>query len=107
MLLVWALTEIRDSKSEKFVREKLLGEVNENVPWARERVAFFESAARVVAGDDGEKGKVQAGVQFVLPWVGPTNLHDDARAGRDDVPFVPKADWLRGTGGRGGTPRRP
>jgi hypothetical protein len=104
VLLVWCLTEIRDPKSERFVREKLLESVNEHDRWAGPRRNFFEAAAKTIAGDDAAKAEVQTGVTFVLPWVGPTLLHDAARTGRDEIPFMPKADWLRGTGGRPGPP---
>jgi hypothetical protein len=104
--LAWALSEIGDPKSEKFVREKVLGAQNENDPFAGVVMQFYDACARKIAGKPEAAEEVERGVEGAISFGGGNPVRDDARKGREDVGFTPKGEWAsaggRPRGGGGG-----
>lgn len=113
-LLAWCLAEIGDPKSGAFMREKLLKQLENSQAWWTEAVvAYYDAVARVCEGDEEAQGGVDEGIRRTLEFTGGTgNVYDEARKGRDQSKFEPKADWeIEGRdggfgGGRGGGGRR-
>ena len=105
-MLAWALAQIGDPKSAKFMREKLLKPLENTQSWWKGAVMdYYEDVARMCEGDEEVKGAVDDGVKGTLGFVGGTDdVHTDARKGRDKSKFEPKADFevgRRDFGGRG------
>jgi len=106
-MLAWALSEIEDPKSEKFMREKMLSPL-ENVQswWKNAVITYYDAVARKCAGDQEAKDAVQSGVQRTLEFTGGTSQFiDEARKDRDLSTFEPKGEWEiegRSWGDRGG-----
>jgi hypothetical protein len=100
-LLLWALAEVGDPKSEAFVRQEVM---------ANERNAMSLAVMSAVADHLRDrtaetKAAVDGGLRRALEWTGV--VWDDARKNREDAGFHPKADFpglapRTGMGGRGG-----
>ncbi|MHC5010114.1 MAG: hypothetical protein ACYTG6_04070 [Planctomycetota bacterium] len=96
-LLIWCLTEVGfgDERSLEFVNEKVIPTVTES-PWAAAILGFYEAAAACCAGDEDAPGRIQEGVQRAIQRASVNPFMDEAREGRDDAEFTPKADWTAG-----------
>ena len=117
LMLAWTISEIRDPKSEAFIREAMLKPLANATGWVvRASVPFYEAIANYCGGDDAAKDTVDGGTQRGLEFTGGTGkFRDDARKERDVSEFEPKAEWElegrswgggRGDGGRGGGGRK-
>ncbi len=100
-ILVWVLTEIRDPKSEKFIRKKLIAKIDDEKAWAKgQLMAFFEAAARKCAGQDDTQEAIDKGVRDLL-WQAASGdrngwgLLDGYRRGRPVEKFAPKGEFGR------------
>lgn len=109
-LLAWTLAQIADPKSGKFMREKMLKQLENSQAWWTEAVVtYYDAVARCCEGDEAAAGEVDEGIRRTLSFVGGTDdVMDDARKERDKSKFEPNADWeVEGRdggfgGGRGG-----
>ena len=110
--LPWAIAEVGDPKSAKFMREKMLSQL-ENVqnPWVSGVRTYYGAVADVCDGKTDQKSAVEAGITGALQFFGGNPLMDDMRRGRDGGGFTPKADWevtaRAPPGGGGGQPPAP
>ena len=93
---MWSLGEIRDPKSAKFIRAKLMKPLEEEKAWAKPRVlAFYEGVARKCEGQGDTQPAIDAGVGGVLWYERGRELLDEFRIGRDVAKFKPKGEWGR------------
>ena len=101
VMLTWCLTEIGNPKSADFIRDKMLGPLeNMQSRWLRRTVTFYEAAVKICEGDKKAKSDLNAGIVRVFEFMGGNDMMDDARKDRDRTKFTPKADWeIRGRGG--------
>ncbi|MDF1700611.1 MAG: hypothetical protein P1V36_05585 [Planctomycetota bacterium] len=108
-LLAWALSEVKDPKSGKFMREKLIKPMENTQAWWKDAVVtYYDAVARACEGDESAVGDVDTGIRRTLEFVGGTKeVMDDARRERDKSKFEPKADWEIEGGGFGGGGGRP
>ena len=116
-MLGWAIAEIRDPKSEAFIRKEMLEPIARSEGrLARFALGYYEAIAKYCGGDDDAKDAIDTGIRGALEWAGGTEkFRDEARKERDISQFEPKADWEvagrswgggRGDGGRGGGGRK-
>ena len=95
-ILIWGLGELRDPKSAKFIREKLMKPLEEEKAWAKERVlAFYEAVAKKCEGVGGTQPVIESGVYSVLWYERGRELLDEYRIGRSVKRFAPKGEWGR------------
>jgi hypothetical protein len=109
-LLAWCLAEIADPKSGDFMRKKMLPQLeNQNAFWTPAVITYYDAVADVCEGKADAMDAVETGILRTIEFVGGSSLSDDARKGRADVGFTPKAEWSAGggQGGQGGNPRNP
>jgi len=114
-MLGWAIAEIRDPKSEAFIRKEMLEPIARSEGrLARFALGYYEAIAKYCGGDDDAKDAIDTGIRGALEWAGGTEkFRDDARKERDISQFEPKADWEvagrdwgGGRGDRGGGGRK-
>jgi hypothetical protein len=107
-VLSWTLAAIGDRKSGRFVREELIGGL-ENVKafWVEGMKRFWTGVAEACESGGEDLSGVEEGVRviagFARRWTsGSTDLMDEARQDRDNTDFTPKGDNILGGGGAGG-----
>ncbi len=113
-LVSWSLASIGDEKSAEFVREDLIGGL-ENVKafWVEGLRNFWESTAKACDGDEAALGEVEAGVRVFVQFAQrgglerfgaeSRNLMDEARRerkqpGAAEDAFEPNGDGILGDG---------
>jgi hypothetical protein len=106
-LLAWCLSEIGDPESAAFMREEMIAPMENTIAWWKDAVvAYYQSVARVCAGEEEARGGVDTGIRATLEFTGGTaRFRGEAREGRETGRFQPKGEWeleARSFGGGGG-----
>jgi len=92
--LAWCLSEIRDPKTARLLRKKIIAPLaEEKSPWKESVVRYYEAIARKCEGRDDAQAAINAGIRRAL-WVDDAReLVDAARRGRSMSRFKPKGEW--------------